>query len=307
MNTFEQTPTPVATRRPMAVFYTPRMVASSAGSGSPSAAKPGQVVASWVRRGIPIELREPVPVTALELSLAHDPGFVRDVLAGRVANGFGSRSLDVAASLPYTTGAMLSAARHVLEHGGAASAPCSGFHHAGYRRATGYCTFNGLMVTACALKEAGLVRRVGVLDCDQHHGDGTDAILDRLGARSWVRHFTAGEHYSRESQAAEFLERLPEIVGEMADCDVVLYQAGADPHVDDPLGGWLTTEQLRQRDARVFTRLRDDGVPVVWNLAGGYQREADGSIPRVLEIHDNTAMECVRVFGGSPERGKSRR
>ncbi len=34
----------------------------------------------------------------------------------------------------------------------------------------------------------------------------------------------------------------------------------------------------------------------MWNLAGGYQEEADGSIPRVLEIHDNTAIECVRVF-----------
>jgi hypothetical protein len=34
----------------------------------------------------------------------------------------------------------------------------------------------------------------------------------------------------------------------MADCDVLLYQAGADPHINDPLGGWLTTAQLRERD-----------------------------------------------------------
>jgi acetoin utilization deacetylase AcuC-like enzyme len=82
----------------------------------------------------------------------------------------------------------------------------------------------------------------------------------------------------------------------MADCDVVLYQAGADPHLDDPLGGWLTTEQLRRRDAGVFASFREIGVPVAWNLAGGYQKAADGSIPRVLEIHDNTAIECVRTF-----------
>ena len=37
-------------------------------------------------------------------------------------------------------------------------------------------------------------------------------------------------------------------------------------------------------------------VPVAWNLAGGYQIEDDGSIPKVLEIHDNTMRECVRVF-----------
>jgi acetoin utilization deacetylase AcuC-like enzyme len=292
---------PLPLRLPLPVFFTPNMVASSLGSGSPSAGKPAAVVASWKRHGISMTVFEPAPASVAELSLAHDRRFVEDVLDGRVANGFGSRSPEVARSLPYTTGSMLSAARHVLAHGGAASAPCSGFHHAAYDRASGYCTFNGLMVTACALRRDGLAERVGILDCDQHYGDGTESIIERLGARSWVRHFTAGRRYSRARQADAFLDRLPSVVGEMADCDVVLYQAGADPHIDDPLGGWLTTEQLRERDARVFAQLRKDGVPVVWNLAGGYQTEPDGSIPRVLEIHDNTAIECVRVFDGALE------
>ena len=46
----------------------------------------------------------------------------------------------------------------------------------------------------------------------------------------------------------------------------------------------------------VFETLRALNVPVVWNLAGGYQVEADGSIPKVLEIHDNTMRECARVY-----------
>ena len=83
----------------------------------------------------------------------------------------------------------------------------------------------------------------------------------------------------------------------MSDCDVVLYQAGADPHINDPYGGWLTTDELRQRDAVVFDALKAAGVPVAWDLAGGYQTERDGSIPKVLEIHDNTMRECVRVYG----------
>lgn len=84
----------------------------------------------------------------------------------------------------------------------------------------------------------------------------------------------------------------------MAECDIVLYQAGADPHVNDP-GGWLTTEQLQQRDAIVFEAFAANKLPVVWNLAGGYQVNRDGSIPKVLEIHDNTMRECVRVYLGS--------
>jgi len=277
------------------VFFTPRMVAPS-GSYSPSAQKPAQVVASWQARGIAIQIVEPAPALIAELASAHDEAHVRGVLDCVVPNGFGNRSPAVAASLPYTTGSMLSAARHVLDHGGAASAPCSGFHHAGFRNVAGFCTFNGLMVTACVLHAEGRAARVGILDCDMHYGDGTEGIIESLGARSWVRHFTAGREHHDAADASRFFAALPGIVDGMADCDLVLYQAGADPHVDDPLGGWLTTAQLRERDAIVFERLRALAVPVVWNLAGGYQKAVDGSIPRVLEIHDNTAREWARVY-----------
>src|SRR5207249_10865048 len=115
-------------------------------------------------------------------------------------------------------------------------------------------------------------------DCDMHYGDGTDDILAHLDVKC-VRHFTAGADFNAPSHAQSFFAELPAIVRGMRDCDVVLYQAGADPHVDDPLGGWLTTDELARRDAVVFETLREIGVPVVWNLAGGYQREPDGSIP----------------------------
>ncbi len=59
----------------------------------------------------------------------------------------------------------------------------------------------------------------------------------------------AGAHYHSESQASQFLQQIPGLVASMSDCDVVLYQAGADPHIDDPLGGWLTTQQLARRSA----------------------------------------------------------
>jgi acetoin utilization deacetylase AcuC-like enzyme len=275
------------------VFYSPEMVANPS-SFSPSAAKPALVVAAWQRLRLPIEVVAPVPATIDELALAHDRAHVEGLLDGRVPNGFGDRSRDVAASLPYTTGAMLSAARHAIAHRTIACAPCSGFHHARYAAAAGFCTLNGLVVTACALRAEGRARRVGILDCDMHYGDGTDEILDRLDARGWIVHFTAGATYRTRAQAAAFFDELPAVVAAMRDCDVVLYQAGADPHVDDPLGGWLTTAELRRRDAIVFDGLRGSGVPVAWNFAGGYQRAPDGSIPVVIEIHTNTTREALR-------------
>ena len=279
------------------LFYDPRMVAPRT-SYSPSSAKPTQVVESWRARGIPLVDHPVTPVTVDELALAHDRDYVEGVLSHRIANGFGNRDARVAASLPWTSGAMLSAARHVLRSGApVALAPCSGFHHAGHDDGGGFCTFNGLMVTAAALHAEGLAKRVGILDCDFHYGDGTTDIVRKLGASQWVEHCTAGAAFHAPRQASEFFASwLPESLEAMTGCDVVLYQAGADPHVKDPLGGFLTTAQLRKRDAVVFRTLAARGIPVVWNLAGGYQTKPDGSIPAVLEIHDNTLLACAETY-----------
>jgi acetoin utilization deacetylase AcuC-like enzyme len=49
------------------------------------------------------------------------------------------------------------------------------------------------------------------------------------------------------------LHELPALVARFAGCELLLYQAGADAHINDPLGGWMTTEQLARRDHIVFT------------------------------------------------------
>jgi acetoin utilization deacetylase AcuC-like enzyme len=115
-----------------------------------------------------------------QFSLAHDRAFVEGVLSGGINNGFGNTLPSVAASLPYTSGVMLSAARAALTNQRGAIAPCSGFHHAGYDTDGGFCTFNGLMVTAAVLLAESKVHKIGILDCDQHWGNGTQDIIDRL-------------------------------------------------------------------------------------------------------------------------------
>ena len=277
------------------VFYTPRMDANIS-HFSPSAGKPARVVGSWQRLGLPIEIIDPRPVTANEFKLVHRPYYVDQVLACEVKNGFGNRMPEVAETLPYTTGSMLSAARKAIRNRKVAVAPCSGFHHAGYASAAGFCTFNGLMVTALMLKAEGLVSRVGILDFDMHYGNGTHELIQRHQAASWIEHYTAGREYLSPRQATDFLARIPEWVADMQDCDVILYQAGADPHVDDPLGGFLTTNQLRERDRLVFETANSLGIPVAWNLAGGYQVDSGGGIQAVLDIHNNTMLECVAVY-----------
>src|ERR1019366_2882619 len=220
-------------------------------SRSPSARKPDSVVAAWKNAGLAIEMRPIVPATVEELCLAHDPSFVRSILASQAENGFGNTRADVARSLPYTNGAMVCAASLALDTR-IACAPVSGFHHAGYETASMFCTFNGLMVAAVGLLRARRFRRVLILDCDFHYGNGTEEIIDRLGLASEVENATFGRWYRTRSKAKLYLQQLERIVERFSEFDLILYQAGADLHVDDPLGGGLDSEQMRQRDRIVF-------------------------------------------------------
>lgn len=284
-----------AAEMPIPVFYSPAMVADGE-SFSPSSGKPALAVKSWQFLGLPLEFRAPQPLSAEQFGVAHDPDFVAEVLSCRHDNGFGNKSPAVAAALPWTSGAMLSAAREALKNRIGAIAPCSGFHHAGYDFAGGYCTLNGLMVTAAVLLAEGQVRKVGILDFDQHWGNGTQDIIERLHLHDQVVHYSPSE-FSRPAKAEAFLAAIPQLLERFADCDLMLYQAGADPHIDDPLGGWLNTDQLYRRDRAVFDGLRRLGIPVAWNLAGGYQHDEEGGIRPVLDIHDNTLVAFVEAYG----------
>ena len=249
------------------VYYTPKQV-SCPDTSSPSPRKPEWVVQEWLYRKLPVRVIEPDEATRDQIALAHHPRYVDGILSCELMNGFRGRQKEVAQSLPWTCGSFLSAARAALENGLVACSPTSGFHHAGLKTAFGYCTFNGLMVAALSLHAEGKVQRVGILDCDQHFGDGTDETIaaKQLG---WIRHVS--KERSDPEEAEPFLDQLPRVMQSFSDCDLLMYQAGADPHVDDPLGGFLTTEQLAIRDQIVFSEAKAMHIPVVWNLAGGYQ------------------------------------
>lgn len=287
------------------VFYDPSQAVPSAEPlPSPSAAKPRHVVESWRARKLPITELDFEPVTEADLGAVHDPGYVRDVLSLRSPNGFGTRSEAVAQTLAWTTGSFVAAALHAWRTGAVACSPTSGFHHAEYDSGGGFCTFNGLMVAAWRLLEEG-ANVVGVLDCDAHYGNGTHDILAHVPAlRERVRHYTRGVPSYRSDPAAH-LAALEPTLTEWAEAgaSVVLYQAGADPHVSDPLGGLLTSKQLRERDRIVFATCKKLGLPIAWNLAGGYQERAGAPWPErirpVLDLHDATMRECARVFVGA--------
>jgi acetoin utilization deacetylase AcuC-like enzyme len=262
-------------------------------STSPSPGKPQRVVAEW-QRLFPdnINIIPFAPVAKEQLYTVHDRAYVDGVLAGTRNNGFGTKDVAVAQSLLHTSGSMLSAAQDALLTKTVAVSPTSGFHHACYANGGGFCTFNGLALTAYELHLHGLAKKVGILDCDYHYGNGTDNIIKHCDLDFFITHITAGAHYGIRAQAQEFMDELPAMLKSLNGCDIILYQAGADPHINDPLGGFLTSEQMRERDRLVFSFCSSRKIPVAWNLAGGYQEP----LQKVLDLHNATMEECVKAY-----------
>lgn len=276
------------------VFYSPHMAVDVVLS-SPSPRKPHLLLQEWQEHYASyIELHDVTPLSRQDFYRVHDKKHVDFICNNERRNGFGVINKEVTQSLYYTNASFVQAAEYALTHRVAVS-PTSGFHHAQYAKAHGFCTFNGLMIAADILWGKGLANKIGILDCDFHYGDGTDDIIHQLKVEDRIVHITAQTGYPYDD--GQFFRQLPSILERFHECDILFYQAGADAHIDDPYGGFLTTSQLQMRDEMVFLWAKQHAKPIVWNLAGGYQEDPiTHTIDKVLTIHNNTLIACHRVF-----------
>jgi len=276
------------------VFYSPNQTVRDNNSFSPSAGKPEHVVNQYQKTRRVDVISSWSPLTQQDISVAHDDKFVADILNLRRKNGFGNMLPSVAASLPYTVGSFYRAAEYALENNTVAMSPTSGFHHSGYESCHGFCTFNGLMIAALLLWKDYNVEKIGIIDFDAHYGDGTDNIISTIeGATDIMEHLTFGLFAETNMNFDIWLDRLEaDLIHKFNACDILFYQAGADPHIDDPFGGYLTTKQMKLRDDIVFKVAKKLNKPIVWNLAGGYQ----SPLQKVLDIHNNTLQACLEHY-----------
>jgi len=283
------------------IFYRPEQN-SNPDSDSPSAAKPAKVMDAWLKEWPDLDVASFDPIRKEDLYEVHQRSYVDAVLDLSEPNGFGTYDLEVNASLLYTCGSILAATKHVMDHGGVAVSPTSGFHHAGYAKGGGYCTFNGLALAAVTADQAG--HRVAIIDCDYHYGDGTAGILRTL-ACTGIKHESFGAKFHDPQYGGAYLSYLYGMwaKGYFDDVDLILYQAGADVHVDDPLGGVLTTEQMQERDRIMFQCADKHGIPMVWNLAGGYLLDSEGSPAPVVALHSNTMRACLQSIARQVPHG----
>jgi|SRR5881394_160357 len=281
------------------------------------------LVAEGLKARADVRLAEPQPATESDLRRVHTPEYISAVRSGVPRVLAESQqfpwSPDLFPSVCLTNGGCVAAARQALRDG-VAAALASGFHHAHADHGEGFCTFNGLAVAADALKAAGEVQSVAILDLDLHYGNGTAAlaakrpfltVLSLYGSDYHAnvayrdvtlrRHEDGSNHWSVALPAGCDGRLLNEILGQhlprllkFGKPDLLLYQAGADPLQGDPYSPLaLTHHDLLERDRIVFEFALRHSLPTAWVLAGGYTQD----ITKVVEVHLNTFRAAAMVFG----------
>ena len=241
---------------------------------------------------VPQGFHVPGVASAEWVGRVHDPAYVAQVFAADVPRavekriGFEVDERVARRSRRATAGTWL-AAKLALAHGLACNT-AGGSHHAGPEGGAGFCVFNDVAVAANALLETGDAKRIAVLDCDVHQGDGTARIFTGE-PRVLTVSMHAERNYPDDKATSDLDVPLPD---GLADDDylavltqtlptidafapeIVFYNAGVDPHRDDRLGRLaMTDEGLARRDALAIGHFRDRGIPVAGVLGGGYSRD----------------------------------
>jgi len=246
----------------------------------------------------------------------HTPGYVRQIKTGEFSPAE-RRALEVPWSRALVDGVWLAAgaaaeAGRRAREDGCAVVLGGGFHHAFPDHGEGFCVVHDVAVATGALRAAGEVARVAVVDLDVHQGNGTAAIYAEDADT-----FTVSLHQENNYPAVkppsridvgladgtgdeEYLAALETPLARALAFgpDLLWYLAGADPYEHDLLGGLaLTRAGLRERDRRVFAAARSAGVPVAATLAGGYASNPADTV----SIHVGTVLAAVDVYSAEGE------
>jgi acetoin utilization deacetylase AcuC-like enzyme len=252
--------------------------------------KYGLVTMALDEAGAAYEIHRPAPMPRGWIEAVHDPNYVDEVLTSTVPPDKERRigfpvTPRVSRRSQLSPGGTWLAAQLALRLGYAANG-AGGSHHALYDTGAGYCVFNDLAIAANRLVAERTVDRVLIVDLDVHQGDGTAALT--AGRDDIVSFSMHGERNFPVRKARSDLDvALPDGTGDDAYLealvghlpalmeavrpDLVLYQAGVDPHEADRLGRLsLSDAGLEARDRFVMRQARNRGIPLASVLGGGY-------------------------------------
>lgn len=248
---------------------------------------------------------QPEPAPAGWVALAHERGYVDRVFAADVPKPIAREigfevSEKVARRSRMASAGTLMTARLALAHGIACNT-AGGSHHARRAQGAGFCVFNDVAVAIRVLQADHAIERALVVDLDVHQGDGTaDIFAGDASVFTFSMHAEANYPVRKIPSSldigladatgdAAYLEALRATLPGLLDRhrpDIVFFNAGVDPHVDDRLGRLaLSDAGLAGRDRFVIETVREAGVPIAGVIGGGYLDDVETLARRHVGLH----------------------
>lgn len=197
-------------------------------------------------------------------------------------------------------GGTILAAKLALQYGCACNT-AGGTHHAFPSYGSGFCIFNDLAIAARVLQHQQLVKKILIVDCDVHQGDGTACIFSNdPHIFTFSMHCEANFPGKKQQSDLDIplpvgldddgylqilAQHLPDLLTEVRP-DLVLYDAGVDTHVSDRLGKLAMSDRgIYRRERLVFSTCKAFGYPVASVIGGGYGKDLSALIYRHSLLH----------------------
>jgi acetoin utilization deacetylase AcuC-like enzyme len=242
-----------------------------------------------------VDWAEATPATRDQVERVHPTGYL-DALERLARGGGGALDADTAMSRNSwdaalaAAGVAIGAVEQAMERGSAFGATRPPGHHALAGRAMGFCLINNVVVAARHAQRLGKAR-VLIVDWDVHHGNGTQALVERdpsiryvsMHQYPWYPGTGAEDErgvgnvfnvprppgLAREGYVRDLLTALDAALAGWRP-DLLLVSAGFDSLAGDPLGGFTLEPEDMARWTTAF-RARVAPAPVVSVLEGGYR------------------------------------
>jgi acetoin utilization deacetylase AcuC-like enzyme len=249
------------------------------------------------------------------LELVHDPAYIQAYYTGTLDPKAQRRiglpwSLELVDRTRIALGGSILTAKLALKYGVACNT-AGGTHHAFPEYGSGFCIFNDLAIAARVLQQLGLVKKITIVDLDVHQGDGTAAIF-RHDASVFTFSMHCEVNFPGTKQISdldvplaagmeddEYLQILAGYLPDLLDRvrpDLVLYNAGVDPHLDDRLGKLALSDRgIFDRDRLVLNTCIAQGYPVACVIGGGYAEDLPKLVYRHSLLH-RAAKEAIRNY-----------
>mgnify|MGYP006275847643 FL=1 len=239
------------------------------------------------------------------LELIHTPDYVKAYCEGTLAQKAQRRiglpwSPELVRRTCLAIGGTILTAKLALEQGIACNT-AGGTHHAFPDYGAGFCIFNDLAVAPAVMLALGLVKKVLIVDLDVHQGDGT-AFVFQDDPRVFTFSMHCGDNFPGRKQKSDLdiplakgldddgylqilAKSLPEVLNAVQP-DLVFYDAGVDPHVDDRLGKLALSDRgLYRRDRLVLSTCLAQDYPTACVIGGGYSDDLTSLAQRHSLLH----------------------